>query len=96
MPLLEVFLLQAVNINLLELFCAVEDIFYRENFVGMVKSIVQSFWYILCCKFFATKENKNDQKYPIPPTTSNYQSFDTANLLNIAVPENVDIVFKPQ
>ncbi|KAK9308350.1 hypothetical protein QLX08_001764 [Tetragonisca angustula] len=63
---------------------------------GLVKNIVQSFWYVMCCKFLATKENKNDQKYSISSTTSNYQTPGTINLLNISVPENVDIMFKPQ
>ena len=88
-------MLQAVNINFLKLYI-VKDIFYKENFIGLVKNIVQSFWYVMCCKFLATKENKNDQKYSISSTTSNYQTPGTINLLNISVPENVDIMFKPQ
>lgn len=60
---------------------------------GLVKNIVQSFWYVVCCKFLANKENKNDQ---ICSINSNYQMIATINLLNVPAPENVDIMFKPQ
>lgn len=58
-----------------------------------MKNIVQSFWYVVCCKFLANKENKNDQ---ICSINSNYQMIATINLLNVPAPENVDIMFKPQ
>ncbi|CAL7946585.1 unnamed protein product [Xylocopa violacea] len=63
---------------------------------GLVKSIVQSFWYIIYCKFLTTKENKSDQKYSIPPINSNYQMSGIINLLDVSAPQNVDIMFKPQ
>lgn len=60
-----------------------------------MKNIVQSFWYVACCKFLANK-NKNDQMYSISSNNQNYQMIGTINLLNVPAPENVDIMFKPQ
>ncbi|CAK9831168.1 Endoplasmic reticulum-Golgi intermediate compartment protein 2 [Anthophora retusa] len=34
---------------------------------GLVKNIVQSFWFVVCCKFLTPKESKDDQKHVIPP-----------------------------
>lgn len=74
-----------------------EDNFhFTVKFLGLVKNIVQSFWYVICCKFLANKENKNDQIYPISSINSNYQMIGTINLLNVPAPENVNIMFKPQ
>ncbi|XP_017875728.1 endoplasmic reticulum-Golgi intermediate compartment protein 2 [Ceratina calcarata] len=62
---------------------------------GLVKNIVQHFWYIACCKFLKPGEPKNDSIPLIPHSNTNYP-VETINLLNISAPENIDIMFKPQ
>ncbi|XP_076635738.1 endoplasmic reticulum-Golgi intermediate compartment protein 2 [Colletes latitarsis] len=59
---------------------------------GLVKNIVQSFWYIVCCKFLTPKDVKNDQKYPIPVARQKLRVPGTINLLDVPTPEGVDII----
>lgn len=61
---------------------------------GLMKNIVQSFWYILCCKFLKPKETKKSQRTSTVPSKSHIPG--TINLLNISEPDGLEILLKPQ
>lgn len=63
---------------------------------GLLKNIVQSFWYIVCCKFLRSDSNKNDQKMPAYSITSNTDGPQRINLFQVSAPDNIDIMLKPQ
>ncbi|KAK2583835.1 hypothetical protein KPH14_009729 [Odynerus spinipes] len=63
---------------------------------GLIKNIVQSFWYIMYCKFIQDKFNENNQRTPMFSATTNLEGPRTINLLQVSAPDNIDIMLKPQ
>lgn len=69
------------------------NFYFIEIFAGLVKNIVQSFWYIVYCKFL-NSDKKADHHRPLHST--DYRAPDTINLFDVAAPQNIDIMLKPQ
>ncbi|XP_031847599.1 endoplasmic reticulum-Golgi intermediate compartment protein 2 [Nomia melanderi] len=63
---------------------------------GLIKNVVQSFWYVMYCKFLSSKDDKNDRNYSNSMLGQNHQVPGTINLLHVSAPECVDIMLKPQ
>lgn len=60
-----------------------------------MKNVVQSFWYVVCCKFL--KSGKTDyHNSQVPLHSMNYRATDTINLLDISASQSIDIMLKPQ
>ncbi|KAG5306157.1 ERGI2 protein, partial [Acromyrmex insinuator] len=64
------------------------------KFTGLVKNVVQSFWYIVSCKFFSL-EKKSDNHGSVLSHSTNYRSPNTINLLDVTAPQSIDIM-QPQ
>jgi len=60
----------------------------------LIKNVVQSFWYIISCKFL-NFEKKSDNRRSVPLHSTNYRSPDTINLLDVTAPQSIDII-QPQ
>ncbi|XP_014602468.1 PREDICTED: endoplasmic reticulum-Golgi intermediate compartment protein 2 isoform X1 [Polistes canadensis] len=63
---------------------------------GLIKNIIQSFWYIMSCKFFHNEPDINNQRASVYSVARNYESPQTINLLQVSAPDNIDIMLKPQ
>ncbi|XP_043676686.1 endoplasmic reticulum-Golgi intermediate compartment protein 2 isoform X3 [Vespula pensylvanica] len=63
---------------------------------GLIKSIIQNFWYVICCKFFHHEPDVNNQRKSVCLIARNYESPRTINLLQVSAPDNIDIMLKPQ
>lgn len=65
------------------------------KFTGLIKNIVQSFWYIVSCKFLNLEKKIDNHRLSIPSHSTNYRSSNTINLLDVTAPQSIDIM-QPQ
>ncbi|KAI4501515.1 hypothetical protein M0802_003392 [Mischocyttarus mexicanus] len=63
---------------------------------GLIKNILQSFWYIMFCKFFKHEPDINNQRTSVYSVARNNEGPQTINLLQVSPPDNIDIMLKPQ
>lgn len=62
---------------------------------GLINSLVQSFWYIISCKFFKDNMKDEERKNLLHSQTSlDGQSIATADLINVA-PATIDVTLNP-
>ncbi|XP_076244528.1 endoplasmic reticulum-Golgi intermediate compartment protein 2 isoform X2 [Calliopsis andreniformis] len=59
---------------------------------GLIKNVVQSFWYIVCCKFLTSNEKKNEQKFVNSEIKSDYQIPGTINLMGVSTLETTESI----
>lgn len=71
-------------------------LFIIQIFAGLIKNTVQSFWYIVCCKFLNSEKKTDHHRPSIPSHSTNYRAPGTINLLDITAPQSIDIMLKPQ
>lgn len=72
------------------------NFYHFQIFTGLVKNIVQSFWYIVYCKFLNSEKKADHLRPSISSHSTNYRAPGTINLLDVAAPQSIDIMLKPQ
>jgi len=63
---------------------------------GLINSAVQTFWYIVCCKFIKSPETKEDRRVFIPEESAPKTGMGPINLMNVATPSCIDVTLHTQ